>query len=231
MIFLSAIRKTVIDVKVKICGLNSAEAVEASVSSGCSYIGCCFNQSSINYITPLVAREITADVPKTVHKVAVVSNISDKDLSDIVFYFRPNFIQLDGNETPEYILLLKEKFNCKVIKTMYITSKKDLEEINKFIDLVDMFMFQPNPSYIEKYNNNSKFFDWNILLNIRIDIPWMISGNILKHNLERIIRSSKARIISVSTSLESPIGHKQQILIHSFMEHLKNFCEHEPDLD
>jgi len=217
-----------IDIKVKICGLNSASLVETAVDFGASYIGCSFNKNSINYITPLFARDICFHVSEIIEKIAVVSNISDKNLSEVMFYFKPDFVQFNGTESSEYISIFKEKFNCKVIKTIFLHSKKDLNEINSYLNVADMFLFEPTSNYLERHNNK-KFFDWQILQKIQIDIPYMISDNISKHNLAFLIRASKAKIISVDSSLESGIGIKDPILIKEFMDNLRNFCAYEPN--
>lgn len=215
-----------LEIKVKICGINSISAVDAAIDSDVSYIGCIFDLNSVKYVTPLFARDICFHVPDHIKKVAVVSNIADNDLDEIMFYFKPDFVQFNGTETPQYLALFKNKFNSKVIKTIFLSSKKDLNEVNRYLEVADMFLFEPAREYLERYNNK-KFFDWYMLSKFKIDLPWIISGNISKHNLALIIRSSKAKIISVDSSLESIISNKDPVLITEFMDNLRNFCSNE----
>ncbi|MDJ1407081.1 MAG: phosphoribosylanthranilate isomerase [Candidatus Midichloria sp.] len=216
-----------LDIKVKICGLSSSAAVDAAVDAGVNYIGCVFNINSVNYVTPLSARDICFHIPNHIKKIAVVSNISDKDLDEVMFYFQPDFVQFNGTETPEYISVFKDKFNSKAIKTFLLYSKKDLSEISYYEDVTDMFLLEPAPDYLERYYTHKKFFDWQMLKKIQTSKPWIISGNISKHNLALIIRSSKAKIINVDTSLESVIGTKDPVLISEFMKNLREFCDNE----
>ena len=206
--------------------MNSITAVDAAVDSNVSYIGCVFDLNSVKYVTPLFARDICFHVPEHIKKVAVVSNIADKDLDEIMFYFRPDFVQFNGNETPQYLALFKNKYNSKVIKTIFLSSKKDLNEVNQYLEVADVFLFEPAREYLERYNNK-KFFDWLMLSKLEISVPWIVSGNISKHNLALVIRSSKAKIINVDSSLESVIGNKDPVLITEFIDNLRNFCNNE----
>ena len=218
-----------LDLKIKVCGLNSSIAVEAAVDAGADYIGCVFDINSIQHITPLLARDICISVPEYIKKVAVVADTSDYHLDEIITYFKPDVIQLNGTETTEYLQLLRNKFDKEIAKTITLNSIKDLEEIDNYIELVDILLFQPTNHYLYSHGNKKNFFDWQALSKLKINIPWMISGNISKHNLARIIRASKAKEINVDQSLNSSLGIKDPVLIKEFIKAFREFCRYEPN--
>lgn len=205
----------------KICGLNSKEGVDAAVRAGVGYIGCVFDQTSMNWVTPSFAEEITLDLPTSIKKVAVVSRPSGRILDQILFYFKPDFVQFSERESPEYLAIMKATFECKIIKKLVISNKDDLKTISSFRDVVDMFLFEPAIEYLDEYSEKDKFFDWGMFKKFVMDVPWMIAGNISRHNVGYIVQASGAEMIDVSHSLERGLGKKDPRLIAEFMNMIR----------
>ena len=92
---------------VKICGLSSKEQVDAAVAAGANAIGCVFAES-VRRVEPSQAAAITADVPKTVKRVAVMLHPSNDEWQSVLLGFGPDIIQTDAEDfanldVPEYV--------------------------------------------------------------------------------------------------------------------------------
>ena len=89
-------------IPVKICGITNLEDARLAVNSGASALGFIFYDKSPRYILPETASQIAADLKGQVSFTGV---FVDKTL-DYVHAAKEeiglNFIQLHGNESPEY---------------------------------------------------------------------------------------------------------------------------------
>jgi phosphoribosylanthranilate isomerase len=79
---------------VKVCGLNSSDAVAAAVSAGVDAIGFVFAESK-RKVTAQRAAELARDVPKHIVRVAVMLHPSQQQLDDVWSQFQPDVLQTD----------------------------------------------------------------------------------------------------------------------------------------
>ena len=101
-----------------------------------------------------------------INGVGVFVNKNINELEEIIKNLKLKFVQLHGSEDEEYIKTLK-KLNVKIIKSISISNKNDLNKIDKY-ESVDYFLFDYKPLKNELPGGNSKSFDWNILKNLKL---------------------------------------------------------------
>ena len=97
-------------VLVKICGLGTAEDVDAAVSAGADAVGFVFAES-VRRVTPEQAAEATAQLHNDVRKVAVMLHPSKEEWEEVLLTFRPDVLQTDVEdfetlEVPENVVKL-----------------------------------------------------------------------------------------------------------------------------
>ena len=86
--------------QVKICGLTTADALDAALAGGADYVGLVFFPPSPRAITPGIAR-ILADRARGRAKIVTLAvDPGDALLDTIVGSAAPDLIQLHGSETP-----------------------------------------------------------------------------------------------------------------------------------
>jgi phosphoribosylanthranilate isomerase len=81
---------------VKICGLNSPDAVAAAVAAGADAVGFVFHASSPRHVEPATAAALARAVPPGVLKVAVTRHPTQSEIDAIVADFRPDALQTDA---------------------------------------------------------------------------------------------------------------------------------------
>ncbi len=91
-------------VRVKICGVQSAETAWDAVDAGADAIGFHFVEGRPTSIDPVEAYEIMADLPPFVSCVGVVENCAIDDFSDIEEDCPTAMSQLDGLENPKLVM-------------------------------------------------------------------------------------------------------------------------------
>ena len=182
--------------KVKICGLINKDSVITSINGGASYCGFILNYpKSHRYIYDISKILYLNKINRKKCKlVAVLVNPTNADLNKLKS-INFDYFQLHGEESAERIKEIKINHKIKIIKTIKIKKKNDINNYLQYQNIVDLFLFD---SYgFEK----SKKFNHSWLKSLSdSNIHWMLAGKIGIDNLEKVAKIAK--IIDVSGSLE-----------------------------
>ncbi len=202
-------------VSCKICGLKDIESINAAVSNGADYIGFIFYPPSPRNIPPEDAAKLAARVEGEVSTVAVFVDPSDSDIDSVLKHFIPSYLQLHGSETPERVSEIKEKYNIPIIKALPIEFISDMAVSEEYKNLVEIFLFDA------KNAGSGESFSWKILKNKIFSIPYMLAGGINSDNAKEAIEVAGAKIIDVSSGVESERGVKDPVKIKEFLKIVK----------
>ncbi len=206
---------------VKICGLTTQEAVDAAVEHGAAYIGFVFFPKSPRNVSPEQAAALTQNLKGGVKKVAVVVNPTDEDLEDIIMHFKPDFIQLHGEESPERCNAIQLETNIPIIKAIKVKHADDIAEAASYD--TDMVLFDAQPDEgAELPGGNGMRFDWELLKGRDFGKTWILSGGLNTENVAEAIEVTEAPIVDVSSSIEIEPGIKDPDLIKAFIDAAKS---------
>ncbi len=202
----------------KICGLKTKESLICCENNKVDFYGMIFYQKSPRNIPFNVAKElIIISKEFNIKPVGVFVDHNINELKEIIISLDLKYVQLHGNENQSYIDELKKQFNLKIIKKISIKSSEDLGRINDYKN-IDYILFDYKPKDNELPGGNSKSFDWNILKDKKIDLPWFISGGINENNIKNIQNLLNPNGIDLSSGVEEKIGIKSNIKINSLFE-------------
>lgn len=203
--------------KVKLCGFTEENSVKTAIAQKCDFLGCVFVEKSPRYISPENAAKITAKVPASIAKVAVVVNADFEYLSEIVEKFAPDFFQFHGVENSDFLTKVREKFpQVKIIKAFGISEKADLDQMKNFENCADLFLLDG------KVAGSGKKFDWKILQNFHCKKDWFLAGGLNADNIEEAIKITGTKLIDISSGIEKIRGQKSPELIEEFMKKVRN---------
>ena len=201
----------------KICGLKEKDSILCCEANHVDFFGLIFYKKSPRNISYKDAKElIDFSTNLRIIPVGVFVNQEINDLKDIITYLNLKCIQLHGDESQEYIDEIKVTFNIKIIKKFSIESEKDLFKINH-IKNIDYLLFDYKPSSGELPGGNSKSFDWNLLKNAQIKLPWFISGGINESNIKNIKKTLNPNGIDLSSGVEESLGKKSNKKINNLL--------------
>lgn len=85
---------------IKICGMTTSEAVEASLDAGVDAIGFVFAKS-VRQLTPAKAAALAAPARGRLLCTAVTRHPSQQAMDEIVAVFKPDLLQTDAADLPE----------------------------------------------------------------------------------------------------------------------------------
>jgi len=209
-------------VAVKMCGLNTAESVDAAVQAGAGLVGFVFFKRTPRYVTPEQAGALAQRVPKGVLKVGLVVDFDDAALEEIVRHVPLDLLQLHGSETPERVAEIKKRFKVPVMKAIAIAGPDDIARARTYEKVADRLMFDARPPKdATRPGGNAQPFDWSLLKDRRWLVPWVLAGGLTAENVANAVRISGAETVDVSSGIEEAPGRKSLAKMQAFLKAAK----------
>jgi len=203
---------------VKICGLKTPEALDVALESGADLVGFVFFTPSPRHLGLEAARALGLRVQGRAAKVALTVDASDEALFDIVAALKPDMLQLHGAETPERVVAVRTRFGLPVMKALPIAERGDLSPIRLYANVADRLIFDARaPQEATRPGGLGKPFDWTLLQNINLGIPFMLSGGLDTDNVAEALRITRAPGVDVSSGVERAPGEKDPDKIRAFI--------------
>ena len=203
-------------VEVKVCGINTAEAMKAANEA--EFVGFVFYQKSSRFINADTAKKLSELSPKSQKMVGLFVDTENNVIEYITELVGLDIIQLHGKETIEKINYLKKKLKKPIIKSVPVSSKNDIKKYKDYKGVCDMFLFDSSPIGQEIPGGSGEKFDWEILKNFKISNKWMLAGGLSIENLVEALKITKAPIVDVSSGLEKEKGIKCPKKIKKFVQ-------------
>ena len=192
-------------IPVKICGITSCEDAEIAVNYGASAIGMIFYEGSPRYIYPDKAEEWIAAIPSKMKKVGVFVNEKWKNIKTIVEKLNLDYIQLHGNESPEYC----DKMIRPVIKAFRVGTDFDPAVLGNF--QVHAFLFDTFQK--GKPGGTGRRFNWGLISGLKTDTPFILSGGLNPDNINEGIETVQPSAVDISSGIESELGIKDKVKV------------------
>lgn len=203
---------------VKICGLKTADAIDAALAGGASHVGFIFFGKSPRAIAPEEAGRLREAARGRAKAVAVTVDADDAFLDRIVEAMRPDMLQLHGQETPARVAEVKARYGLPVMKALAISEAADLAAIAPFLGVADRFLFDARPPKDAVLpGGNGVAFDWRLLATLDPGVDYMLSGGLDAANVGDALRLAHPPGLDVSSGVESAPGVKDTGLIADFL--------------
>jgi phosphoribosylanthranilate isomerase len=199
---------------IKICGVKTAEAVDAAVRAGATHLGFNFFRKSPRYVAPDEAGRLAARAPG-LRSVALTVDADDVMLRAISDGMHPQMWQLHGDESPKRVAAIRDMFRVPVMKAVSIESKTDMARAYTYEQCADWLLFDAKPGALP--GGNGLAFDWRLIADETWTKPWLLSGGLTPENVGEAIRTTHARGVDVSSGVEQVRGEKDPALIERFV--------------
>jgi phosphoribosylanthranilate isomerase len=205
-------------VLIKICGLKSEAALETALDEGADLVGFVFFAPSPRNIGFESARALGARVQGRARKVAVSVDANDEQLKASITALEPDLLQLHGRETPERVAVIRSHFGLPVMKALPVTKRADLSSVHLYAKVADQIMFDARaPRAATRPGGHGLAFDWRLLENLALAVPFMLSGGLQAGNVAEALRITRANGLDVSSGVESAPGEKDSDKIRAFI--------------
>lgn len=205
-------------VLVKICGLTTPEALDATVGAGADMAGFVFFAPSPRNLDLDVARKLGALAAGRVTKVALSVDADDALMAASIEALAPDLLQLHGKEPPERVLALKARFGLPVMKAIAVETRADLAAVARYAGVADRLIFDARaPREATRPGGLGKAFDWQLLAGLDPDVRFMLSGGLDPDNVAAALAVTRAPGVDVSSGVERAPGVKDPDRIRAFV--------------
>lgn len=196
---------------VKVCGMRDAENIREVEALGIDLIGFIFWSKSSRYVS-----EKPDYLPTKCKRVGVFVDENIEVVKKIAQDYALDYIQLHGNETPDYCALLK---GHKLIKAFNIATAEDFEQTKPYEGLVNYFLFDTKGKSV---GGNGTKFDWSVLDDYHGTTPFILSGGIGPDDAARIRSFHHPQLagIDLNSKFEDAPALKNIQKLKTFLEQL-----------
>lgn len=200
----------------KICGLATPETIAAAVRGGASHIGFVFFPKSPRNVAPEQAGSFAT--PSQTGRIGVFVDPDDALLAHAIAGAGLSGVQLHGEETPERAAAVKARHGVEVWKAVPVRTRADLDAAHAYRGAVDRILYDARTPRGDLPGGMGLRFDWRLLEGFVHPLPWALSGGLDAANVAEAVAVTGARLVDVSSGVESAPGVKDVDKIAAFLQ-------------
>lgn len=214
-------------IQLKVCGLTKLDQIQELVAMDVDFIGFIFYEKSPRYVLNHLSLKQISEINHQ-GKVGVFVNETIENILKITEKAKLNYNQLHGDEDENFILELNQKLsnnNVKIIKVIRIGNdilevKKKLAKISNLESKISNLLFDTDS---KAFGGTGKSFDWSILNELEIPLPYFLSGGISEDNIQQLSNlNQKPFALDINSKFEIDAGNKDIEKIKNFKTQIKS---------
>lgn len=203
---------------VKICGLSTPETLDVALDAGADLVGFVFFPPSPRHVSLEAGRDLGRQVNRRALKVALTVDADDATLDNIMDALSPDIFQLHGKESVARLRDIKQRFGRPVMKAVPVATAADIAVLPGYAAVADRILFDARaPKDATRPGGLGEPFDWHLLENLNLNLPYMVSGGLHADNVAEALRVTRAGGVDVSSGIESAPGVKDPEMIKAFI--------------
>ena len=190
----------------KICGMKHADNLSAVVALVPDYLGFIFYEKSPRYFVNTLSPETVRALPATIQRVGVFVNAATDYVQPVADRYGLSALQLHGQEPPEQCEALRS-MGYTIFKVFGVNQTFDFDQLTPYQPHVDAFLFD---TATPQHGGSGLPFDWSVLSNYRLPIPFFLSGGIGLDNLDQAMKIDHPQLLGldVNSRFETAPGRK-----------------------
>jgi phosphoribosylanthranilate isomerase len=205
-------------VKIKVCGMREAANLREIAALRPDFIGLIFYPKSPRFVD----FEILGVLPRfeNIPRVGVFVNESLENVLRIAEAAKLSFVQLHGEESPEFCARLKNE-NFQIIKVFGVDANFDGARLRDYEAVCDYFLFDTKT---DAHGGSGNSFDWQILRRFPIEKPFFLGGGIGAENVAEAIKNCAGLplyALDVNSRVEIAPGVKSSAVVSEIMKQIK----------
>ena len=192
---------------VKICGLKTPEALDVALDAGADMVGFVFFPPSPRHVAAMeTARALGVRANGRAKKVPLNFVIAEEWVDEVAF----------GDLLPGAAEATAAK--VAAAKALAVETQADLAGIAPYTKVADWLLFDARaPKDATRPGGLGKPFDWHLLENLDLALPYMLSGGLTPDNVAQALRVTHAPAVDVSSGVERAPGEKDADKIRAFI--------------
>ncbi|MFN4096788.1 MAG: phosphoribosylanthranilate isomerase [Sphingomonas sp.] len=208
---------------VKICGLSTPGTLDVALDAGADLVGFVFFPPSPRHVTFDQSAALAGQVPDHVERVGVFVDPEDALLDQAIRSARLDAIQLHRT-TPDRAAAIGTRTRLPVWAAVAVKTRADLDAAHRFRGAAQRILYDAKtPEDAKLPGGMGLRFDWTLLQGFDHPLPWALSGGLDATNVAEAVGISGARLVDVSSGIESAPGVKDAARIAAFLKTVASF--------
>ena len=162
------------DTMIKICGLSTPETLDAAIDAGATHVGFVHYDKSPRHLSLEDAARLRRRVPDTVKLVLVTVAMQPQELARACEAIRPDVIQFHGNETPQWVALVRQTVKTETWRSFGLKDAGTLDRARAFMGQCDRLLFDAPARALP--GGNGVLAQWELLEDWVPFMPWALAG-------------------------------------------------------
>jgi phosphoribosylanthranilate isomerase len=203
-------------VSVKICGLSTPETLDAAIAGGASHVGLMFFPPSPRAVSFDQAAALAARAPGHVRRVGVFVEPCNALLDQAVAAGRLDAVQLHDCP-PGRAAAIRAHTGREVWAAVAVKTGADLADARSYAGAADRILYDAKTGAALPGGMGVRF-DWTLLQGFDHPLPWALAGGLEAANVAEAVAATGARMVDVSSGVESAPGVKDVDKIAAFLK-------------
>lgn len=201
---------------IKVCGITAPDQAKAFSELGIDLLGLIFYPPSPRNVSVEQAKKIASMIRNTSTALTgVFVNASLEEIERVVRELRLDFVQLHGEETPEFC----SDISVPVIKAFRVSISEDLKKAESYRGFVKYILFDAYKKGLPGGTGGS--FSWDILKYRPEGMEWFISGGIGPENIGQAA-DLNPQGIDLNSGVEESPGIKDLSLVRKCLSIIRD---------
>jgi phosphoribosylanthranilate isomerase len=182
-------------------------------------IGFIFHSPSPRYVSGRLQPDKNEITTPGIKRVGVFVDQEPEEILIQKKLFNLDYIQLHGNETPEYCFELK-KHGCDIIKAFHIEENFDFSELRYYKPFTSFFLFDTST---DSYGGSGRKFNWSLLKDYNLSHPFILSGGIGPEDAGKILSLNNPSLVGIdlNSAFEISPGLKNMQALKIFIKEIR----------
>jgi phosphoribosylanthranilate isomerase len=206
--------------QIKICGLKTEAEIDAAAKAGATHIGLNNYAPSPRYVDLERAAALRMRTPASLKVVLLLVNAEPGFTARAIEVVKPDIVQFHGNETHEWLRLLKGVTSIEIWKALGVKDAETLKKSERFVDAADLLLFDAPAQALP--GGTGTRFDWSLLAGHKHRLPWGLAGGLTPDNVREATRQTGAALVDTSSGVESAPGVKDVDKIAAFCKAVRD---------
>jgi phosphoribosylanthranilate isomerase len=209
-------------VRVKVCGVTSAEDAWGAALAGADAVGLNFHPPSPRSVSPEVARDILGSLPPFVEAVGV---FVEQPLRAVYQLLHPlgriHTIQMHGRQRE-----LVDCYPYHFVPAFPVREPADLDALARYLDACRGVDRLPSAILVdghapELHGGTGKKAPWELLASFDPGVPLILAGGLTPENVAEAVAVVRPYGVDVASGVESSPGKKDPQKVRRFIENAR----------
>ncbi len=204
-------------IRVKICGVTTAEDARYALENGADALGLNFVPGTPRCLDAGTAAALSAALPPFGARVGIFVDESPERVETIFREVGLDAVQLHGEETPEACRWLIDR-GVRVIRALRVKGPETIAEAARYpacTILLDAFVKG-------ELGGTGKTFDWELARDLAARRPVILSGGLRPENVAEAIHQVRPYGVDASSGVEGEVpGRKDFGRVRAFIENAR----------